>query len=466
MMNNSKIYHFKGILQNEGWLMNPFIKVDDQGIITAITTTIPEEDKPLVQSVDGYALPGWQNAHSHAFQYAMAGIAENSNHSLSVQDSFWSWREAMYELALSIDPDDMQAIATMLYKEMLCYGYTHVAEFHYLHHHQSGQPYDNLSEMAERLICAAKTAGIGITLIPIFYQKGGFNQPATTRQRRFISTDLNAYYELLETTQNSTKFYEYANVAYGIHSMRAVDTQMIKQVALDKPKQIPLHIHISEQLQEIDDCLAHLDKRPVEWLCEHLAVDDSYHLVHATHLIDKEIQMIAKKQANVVLCPSTEGNLGDGVFALKSFMNQKGSFSIGTDSHIGLNPLEELRWLDYTQRLLSHKRDTFYHSTLADSALMALQSVTIAGRKAMGNTEERFFKEGWFLDALIIDANVPIIQSTSDQHLTSTMIYCADSTMFQGTICNGQWVIKNGKHDHEESINEQFIKHLNILSHR
>ncbi len=454
-----KVYYFKGILQNEGWLQDAFVKVNDAGNIVSIASTIQDDDQALVESVDGYALPGFQNAHSHAFQYAMAGLAEN-HATNGLQDSFWSWREAMYQIALTLEPEDLEAIASMLYKEMLKHGYTHVAEFHYLHHESSGNAYRHLAEMGERLICAAKEVGIGLTLIPIFYQKGGFGQPPNPRQIRFISKNVDEYYKLLEASIKSASLYEDANVAYGLHSMRGVGTEEMKQVALDKPDDVPLHIHISEQLQEVDDCLAHLGQRPVQWLCQHLPVNENYHLVHATHLSQDELQMIVKSQANVVLCPSTEGNLGDGLFDVQTFINSGGSFSIGTDSHIGLNPLEELRWLDYGQRLVSHQRDTFQ----GDAALMALQRCTITGRKAMGHAEPRFFKEGFPLNALIIDAKTPLLACTSTQNLTATMLYTHPH--FYGTLVKGRWVIKDNQHAQESTINQRFIQHIKKLQIR
>jgi len=185
-------YRLKGLLQHTGWVENAQIDVNDKGIIAAISNFDPKLNSPEV--INGVALPGFQNAHSHAFQYAMAGLAEKHSQKGN-QDDFWGWREAMYQLALGVNPDQMEAIATMLYSEMVRHGYTHVAEFHYLHHDKNGKTYNNLAEMGTRLISAAKTAGIGITLVPIFYQKGGFGQAPNDRQKRFISPTIDNYIE-------------------------------------------------------------------------------------------------------------------------------------------------------------------------------------------------------------------------------------------------------------------------------
>ena len=219
-----KQYTFKGILQNEGWLENMAVTIDRDGIIVDI-------DQVNTNEVDsGYALPGFQNAHSHAFQYAMAGLAEKHDANATNGD-FWSWREAMYRLALNISPDQLENIATMLYAEMVRHGYTSVAEFHYVHHDKNGKPYNNLAEMGSRLVAAAETAGINITLVPIFYQKGGFGVAPNERQKRFISPSVDDYMKLLDASQAVCKHYDGANIAIGIHSMRGVEPEHISEIA-------------------------------------------------------------------------------------------------------------------------------------------------------------------------------------------------------------------------------------------
>ncbi|AJR02376.1 formimidoylglutamate deiminase [Siansivirga zeaxanthinifaciens] len=458
-----KTYHLKGILQQDGWIENAAVRVNDKGIITEISKVNSKND--AFKAINGYAIPGFQNAHSHAFQYAMAGLAEKHSHTGS-QDDFWGWREAMYQLALGVNPDQMEAIATMLYSEMVRHGYTNVAEFHYVHHDKNGQPYNNLAEMGSRLVSAAKTAGIGITLVPIFYQKGGFGQAPNDRQRRFISPTVDAYLKLWEASKDVCKYYEHANIGVGIHSMRGVETEAIKAVATSGPQDIPFHIHVSEQLKEIEDSINYLGKRPVEWLLENMDLNERFHLVHATHLTDKETVGIANSKAHVVLCPSTEGNLGDGLFPLHQFQEAGGQWSIGTDSHVGLNPLEELRILDYGQRLITHKRKTYASESINDSGLFAINMATLAGRKAMNNFNTDFFKVGTPFNALVMDASSPLISTTSLENLSSTFVYSSDVSNNLTTISHGKIPDYLDDTDARANIILNFKKAIKALKNR
>ncbi|MFK8038864.1 MAG: formimidoylglutamate deiminase [Crocinitomicaceae bacterium] len=458
-----KTFQFKGLLQHDKWISPAYVKVDENGDIISVSDDIDIEALPIKLNV--YAIPGFQNAHSHAFQYAMAGLAETHKGGEKADD-FWSWREAMYHLALSISPDDLEAIATMLYSEMLRHGYTSVAEFHYVHHQKDGQVFENLSEMGERLVLAAKKVGISITLVPIFYQKGGFGKPASSGQKRFISKDIDTYYKLLEASKKSAELYENANLAIGIHSMRGVEPELIKKVAAEGPQDLPFHIHISEQLKEIEDSIQYLGQRPVEWMLNEINLSDRYHLVHATHLVDDETAGIAKSGANVVLCPSTEGNLGDGIFPLKKFQNYDGKWSIGTDSHIGLNPFEELRILDYGQRLTSHTRNTFNSKSEGNSGEYAIKQSLIAGRKAMGNYNGDYFRVGEKLNAVLLDANHPLMSTASIDNLLNTMVYASDSSMQYGTIANGVLLIRSGQHINQSEIYSDFNKTIRRINNR
>jgi len=451
----TKTWKFKSLLQEGGWTNNSYIATDSEGIIRSISTEKPTSTDHF-EKIPGLAIPGFQNAHSHSFQYAMAGLAEiHPNHASN--DDFWSWRETMYNIALSIDPDQFEAIAAMLYAQMLSHGYTHVAEFHYLHHHKNGHPYAHLAEMGERLVAAAKTSGIGITLVPIFYQKGGFGKEPEEKQRRFISKNVSDYWKLFEASQSAISYYDKATIALGIHSLRAVAPEAVVETLSDA-KNYPIHIHIAEQLQEVEDCLAFHYKRPVEWLLENTPVNPQYHLIHATHLVKEEIHGIAKSGAHVVLCPSTEGNLGDGIFPLKDFQNQKGRWSIGTDSHIGLNPLEELRMLDYGQRLTTHKRNQFISSENGNSGRFAFDMALKSGRRAMGKPNDQYFKIGEPLDAVIIDAEAPLIATSQPENILSSLVYSGDRSVIYGTITNGRWCVKEGRHMLIEEISERFAK--------
>lgn len=461
-MSAVKYYRFEGILLNKGWLMPAYVGIDTKGIITSIATEKPSIG--LIENVEGYAIPGFQNAHSHAFQYAMAGLAEIHS-TASTPDDFWSWREAMYSIALSIGPEQMQAIATQLYTEMLRHGYTHVAEFHYVHHGKDGNQYDQKAEMGARLVAAAEQAGIKITLVPMFYQKGGFGVEATPGQRRFISSTAQEYHGLLQSSEQVVANYSGASLGFGFHSLRAVDKASMHE-AMQFAGQKPIHIHISEQLREIEDCKAYYDARPVEWLYQQLDVNEQWHLVHCTHLDTQELKTMAKSGANAVICPSTEGNLGDGLFRMKEYIELNGRWSIGTDSHIGLDPKEELRLLDYGQRLVSHKRNTFYNTSNGDSGLFGFAESLNSGRKAMGLESDNFFAVGQPLDAVLIDAHQALIASSAPEKLLSTYVYAGDASFNLGTLVDGQWKIREGKHRDHREISRAFVKSLKELAIR
>ncbi len=454
-MTGLKYFQFKALLQSTGWMSPAFVGVDDAGSVRWLSAEKPA-DAVGIEYVDGYALPGFQNAHSHAFQYAMAGMAEK--HPPNSDDDFWSWREAMYACALSMDPDQVQKVAAMLYAEMLRKGYTHVVEFHYLHHDKDGKPYANLAEMGFRLVAAAQMAGIKITLVPVFYQKGGFGKPPQLRQRRFISEKADHYFRLLEASARAIATYDGASLGFGVHSLRAVEPGDIAAVVSKGPNDIPFHLHVAEQLREVDDCVAHLKQRPVEWVLNNLPVDDRFHLVHCTHLNDDEVEQLAKSGAHAVLCPGTEGNLGDGIFRLSDFASRGGHWSIGTDSHISLNPLEDLRWLDYAQRLVTHRRNTF-----DDGASMLVNKTIWSGRSAMGVRERTFFKAGQPLDAVVFSGKSPTLLNDETSRLLSRIVYNCDSGDVYGTLVNGRWVVKGGMHRNAGVIADAFQRAVNAI---
>jgi len=451
-------FFFKGILQSDGWHENVAVSVNHKGIITQITNA--QESKKCT----GFALPGFQNAHSHAFQYAMAGLAELHPTTMKKND-FWSWRQSMYALALKVQPEHIEAIAAMLYKEMLRHGYTHVAEFHYIHRDIKGSSYENKAELSERIARAAQSVGIKLTIIPIYYEQGGFGLPAQKEQVRFLSSSFEDYLELNAAVKTMATKYKNCQVGFGIHSMRGVALENIVELAKHRTGNTPFHIHIAEQIKEIDECIAFTGIRPTEWFANNIELNENFHLIHATHLSENEISLLAKSGANVVICPSTEGNLGDGIFPLNPFLKKGGKWSIGTDSHIGLNPFEELRLLDYGQRLTNHSRNTFGNVSSGDNGAIAIKSALINGRKAMGLENEIYFKIGSSLDAVVITDKHPLIQVTGIKNLTNTIVYASDSSMIEGTIVGGEWKIINTENN-ETKIEDAFIRTIRALSNR
>lgn len=407
-----------------------YVGVDEKGMVRYLSTSAPAEPVAL-EAIHGYVLPGFPNAHSHAFQYAMAGHAEV--HPAGVTDDFWTWREAMYRCALSITPDEMEGVAYACYRRMGLNSYTHVAEFHYLHHDENGKPYANPAEMGERLVAAAARSGIKITLIPVFYQKDGFGKDARPEQRRFISKTIDEYFRLLEASERAVKNYEHASLGFSVHSLRAADEHSLKTILNEGPRDLPFHIHAAEQKREVEECLVQFKSRPVQWILDNLPVDERFHLVHCTHLDDEEVVRLAQSGAHVVLCPSTEANLGDGIFRLSDYVKAGGKFSIGTDSQVCLNPLEDLRWLDYAQRLTTHRRNTFQ-----DGGLTLIRQVIFSGRKAMGINSKEFFEVGRPMDAVVYIPEAGLKDLTYD--VLPKIIYAGASFNIR-CITNGRWIV-------------------------
>jgi formimidoylglutamate deiminase len=457
-MNYESLHYFRftGLYRYDGWMMPAYVGVDGSGAIRYISEEAPSTGI-AAETVQGYALPGFQNAHSHAFQYAMTGDAEI--HPAGIEDDFWTWREAMYRCALAVNPAQAEAIAAMLYSEMLRNGYTHVAEFHYLHHDKTGKAYSNIAEMGERMLAAAKTAGIRITLVPVFYQKGNFGQAPTDRQRRFISATAGDYLNLLDASIQACNYYAFANAGFSIHSLRAVDGSDIKATYNDGPNHLPFHLHVAEQKKEVADCLSYTSKRPMQWLLSNLPVNENFHLIHSTHLDDGEVKELAASKANVVLCPSTEGNLGDGIFRMREYTKPGGNWCIGTDSHIGLDPLEEFRMIDYRQRLVTNLRSTFE----GDAAGYLISTSQTQGRLAMGRKTKDHFAVGDPFDAVVYNSRSPRLATASRANLLSALLYHGNSSMAMGTIVNGSWVVKNHRHISFEPIRNAFVKAMNDI---
>ena len=455
-----KCRKFDGLLTRQGWLGKTYVLTDEHGHLVEIGEN-PQSNE--VEVVPGLAIPGFQNAHSHAFQYAMAGLAE---HLRAPDDDFWSWREAMYALALEVSPEDLVAIAAMLYSEMMRNGYTSVAEFHYLHHDRDGKAYETPATMGECLIEAARRTGIALTLVPVYYRNGDFGKPASERQRRFIFEDVDAYFRLIEDTRRAASAYDRCLVGAGVHSLRAADQEEVKRIFTEVDPRSPLHIHISEQQGEVARCKEHWGKRPVEWLLDHVSVDSRCHLVHATHLTDDETLRLAKSGATVVLCPSTEGNLGDGFFPLKQYHGAGGSWAIGSDSHVGLSPMEELRWIDYGQRLRLEKRNTLCQETGEDSGDTAFCAALDGGLRSMGRKFDSWFTPGEPFDAVVLDSTHPLMGTTSEARRLATLVYASDTSVFRGVIAAGRWVVLDGRHRESGEIRTAFVRAMNRLGGR
>jgi len=419
-----------------------------------------------------FVLPGMPNLHSHAFQRAMAGLAERRQSSAfgaerdeqkgSVpgrtspqQDSFWTWRETMYAFAGRIGPDELRAVAAQLYVEMLQAGYTQVCEFHYLHHQPDGRPYADHAAMSHALIDAAAQAGIGLTLLPTLYMTGGFDgRPLSERQRRFGHA-LDTYLRLIEDLAQRES--PTLRIGVALHSLRAVPPDALRAVFdwLAQPPHAtrPVHIHIAEQIGEVQDCLALRGARPVEWLLDHAPLDARWCLVHATHMTPDETRRVAQSGAVAGLCPTTEANLGDGLFPLKDFLDADGTFGIGSDSHISVSPVEELRWLEYGQRL--HTR----HRNIAVSELTDSVGETLWGNALFGGAAASGAALGALegdvaarADLIVLDDDAPLLAARTPEHALDTFLFAGNSNLVRDVMVAGDWCVRGGRHRDAQRI--------------
>jgi formimidoylglutamate deiminase len=401
-----------------------------------------------------YSLPGLVNAHSHAFQRAMAGLAEMQT---DPADSFWTWREQMYRHAGLIEPDDLQAIAAQLYVEMLKAGYTAVCEFHYLHHQRDGRPYADAGAMSRALIAAAAETGIDLCLLPVLYMQGGFDGRALSARQGRFGHDTEAFLRLVDDLRREES--EAMQVGIALHSLRAVAPDAMRVVLdAERASARPIHIHIAEQLVEVEECLALRGARPVSWLLDHAAVDARWTLVHATHLSAPEVQAIADSGATVALCPSTEANLGDGLFPLAELIAAGGKFSIGSDSHISVSPVEELRWLEYGQRLDARRRCIAVDAGNRSVGSFLFQAARNGGARSAGATI------GANDSVLLLDAEHPIFAGRTPAHMLDTWLFSGNVPLVREVAVRGRVVVRDGQHVDEARIAQRYVAAVERLA--
>ena len=389
--------------------------------------------------VAGIVIPGLVNAHSHAFQRALAGRTEQR--SAAGRDSFWTWRERMYELTGRLDPGSLAAVARQAYAEMLASGYTSVVEFHYLFRDRTGS--GDGDAMFAALRQAASDSGIRLVYVPVLYERAGFDRPAPeVRQRRF-SMDIESFLAHHERAAEAAS--GRVTVGIGAHSLRAVGEASLRRVA-DRAAAggAPLHIHVAEQRREVVDCLRACGVRPVRWLLDRFDVDERWCLIHATHLNDEETRDLAASGAVVCLCPSTEGNLGDGLFPLERFLRGGGKIAIGSDSQATINPFEELRWLEYGQRLVSESRNV---ASIGDPHVgrELFRRVLAGGAQAAG---QRAFglAAGSPADLVILDADDPLLAGHGPDTLLDALLFSGYRVPVERVMVHGEWKVVDGEH--------------------
>ncbi|OLO04549.1 formimidoylglutamate deiminase [Salinicola socius] len=438
----SRTYFAPAALLPDGWHHHVRIRVDDQGMIESIGSDATADD---AECLKGPVLPGMPNLHSHAFQRAMAGMAEVGS---ARPDSFWSWRDNMYALVDRLTPDQVAVIARALYVEMLKGGYTQVSEFHYLHHAPSGQPYAGPQAMSEALLEASASSGIGMTLLPVMYAHSDFGgKPPTQGQRRFVHT-VDAYLRLLDELDTRCQADSRHTLGIALHSLRAVTPEEIAEVLAANPTG-PRHIHVAEQQKEVQASLAWSGQRPVQWLLDNVDIDERWCLIHATHLDDSEVRGLADSGAVAGLCPTTEANLGDGFFRGEMYAARSGRWGIGSDSHVSLNVVEELRLLEYGQRLTTQRRNVL-QSEHQRSVGDWLYTQAVAGGAQASGQPIGALAPGKRADWIVLDGNDPYLATTSDGNRMGRWLFGGSQAQIRDVMVAGIWQIENGHHARDD----------------
>lgn len=436
-------------LTSDGWAENVRIAID-AGKIDSMTANSRAEDDDFAA---GIVIPGLANAHSHAFQRVLAGHTEQR--APADRDNFWTWRSRMYALAGQIDARAMKAIARQVYTEMLATGYTSVAEFHYLHN-EPGESGTSVA-MFEAIVEAAGEAGIRLTYVPVLYERAGFSDPEPTAdQKRFaLSVD-----QLIEHYERASSIFRsmsdgYFQTGIGAHSLRAVSADSLKLLAaVAKKDRVPMHIHIAEQQREVDQCCAEFGARPVEWLMDNYDVDESWCLVHATHIDETEVESVARSGAVVGLCPSTEANLGDGLFPLQPFLEHHGRIAIGSDSHVSINPFEELRWLEYGQRLISQSRNVAAIGQ-QQTGRSLFELAAQGGALACGQDSGRL-AAGANADLVVLDDDSPMLAGHTTRSFLDALVFSGFTLPIDRVMVQGQWQVVDGRHKGAEKARTEY----------
>lgn len=431
----------------EGWAETVGIDIED-GTILAVHPNASAEGR---ERIAGVALPGLPNLHSHTFQRGMAGLAETRG---PEGDSFWTWRQVMYRFLGKLTPDDIEAIAAFAMMEMLEGGFTALAEFHYLHHDADGRPYADIAELSQRIAKAAQETGMGLTLLPVFYAQGGFGGAAPSDgQRRFVNY-VESYARLLEGARKAVADIDDAKVGIAPHSLRAVTPESLSEV-LAMAGEGPIHIHIAEQVKEVDDCLAWSGQRPVAWLLDHAPVDKHWCLIHATHLDAREISGIARSNAVAGLCPITEANLGDGIFEGVDYLAAGGRFGIGSDSNIEISAPWELKQFEYSQRLRHRARNVLAEHEGQSTGRSLYDKALTGGAQALGRRIGAI-AAGYRADLVVLDSRHPDLAAISGDRWLDSYVFVAGRAAIDTVFVAGKAVVRSGRHIHREEIRARY----------
>jgi formimidoylglutamate deiminase len=471
----TRLYRADHVLLAQGWVRDALMTVAENGLITAIehgvaaqTASVRSQaaQPPAPEHLAGFVVPGMPNAHSHAFQRAMAGGAE---YRLSARDSFWTWRQAMYALANRVEPEELQIVATQLFVEMLKAGYTSVAEFHYLHRRRDGGHYDGAG-LWDAVIEAAAAAGIGLTFLPTLYQSSNFGAAGLKPEQQRFATDTDWFLRAVENRLGEERTHRPALLRTGaaFHSLRAVPMATLQSTtrhlhALDPA--LPLHIHVAEQRKEVEDCLAATGRRPIELLLETGLVDEHWCLVHATHATTAELAGVARARAAVCVSISTEANLGDGFFESARFLDLDGRICVGSDSQATVSPTEELRWMEYQQRLRKRRRGVLAASREPHVGERLWAAAARGGAQALGQPVG-VIDVGRRADWLVLDPTHPRMAGASADGALDHLVFAGGDAGIRDVMVAGRWVVKDGHHAAELPLRHEFASLMQRLALR
>jgi len=451
----TSIYCRSALLAN-GWAENIVLEIGQHGLIDRISAGKPGDANT---SLNGPVIPGMPNLHSHGFQRMMAGLTGSAADS---EDSFWGWRDAMYRFANRISADQLEACMAWVYTEMLLAGFTSCAEFHYLHHQPNGTPYDCVAETSLRVLNAADSSGIAVTLLPVLYRVAGFGQQTTGAGQQRFRNSLDNYLGLLQICQQTVRKQNLHHLGIAPHSLRAVPADDLRNLLETSGLQdMPVHIHIAEQTAEVQACMDYLGGRPVDWLLNNVRVDKNWCLVHATHMKDSERQAAAKSGAVAGLCPTTEADLGDGYFDAQAWLEYSGRFGIGTDSNLRISVSEELRLLESTHRLRLEKRNVLHDGTKSSGRFL-YEHAAESGAMALGQNTG-MIKQGCRADLVELDESHPLLLARKDDEILDSLVFAGGADMVKSVFVAAKQCVFDGKHVREDELRKGFSSAMKAL---
>ena len=446
--------HLERALLANGWRSNVLVTLDGRTIQRVDAGVDAPTD---AERVAGYAVTGLANVHSHAFQRAMAGLTERHG---PADDSFWTWREVMYRFLTQMTPDDIEHVAAMAYVEMLESGFTTVGEFHYLHNAPDGTRYADPAETAARIVAAASATGIGLTLLPCFYAHGGCGgQPPKPGQARFLS-DLDGFANAMDSSRRHAAKLDGARVGIAPHSLRAVSAPELRAL-VEAFRGGPVHMHAAEQMLEVEECLAWSRARPVQWLLDNAGIDARWCLIHCTHMTPEETGLLARSGAVAGLCPITESNLGDGIFPAVAYEQAGGRFAVGTDSNVRIAANEELRTLEYSQRLRDQRRNRL-GATNASTGRSLFDAAHKGGAQALA-LDAGGIAPGNAADIFVLDGAHPVLAGRADDTALDAWVF-AGGALVRDVFAGGRHVVSGGRHSAREAIERRYSETVRRLS--